>query len=269
MARVAFADESGIDGSTKCYAIGVVSVAASRIGHFNQVFESLKRKHGVDNEVRWTSVRNSHGLVNLGIDWLHRIVTSSTARFDAIVVNTALYRKWRDSAGREEAFYRTYTFLLRHLALRVREETTVMIDDRSDEYPKRHEVVETITNRMLAQLHATGRLKDVIKVRSHDHPGIQIADMLTGAVASSHRLFLDPAAPINAAKRLAIQRMASLIGWDALHYDTFPHDKFNIWHFPLECRGTPASRKINVARLAPFITPAELGTSHKRARGSR
>jgi len=40
--RIAFADESGTDGSTPCYAIGVVSVAKGRLESFNRVFRELK-----------------------------------------------------------------------------------------------------------------------------------------------------------------------------------------------------------------------------------
>lgn len=264
MSRVAFADESGIDGNTKCYAIGVVSVESTRLASFNDAFLRSKAQHGVSQEAKWTSVRNGHGLINLGIDWLHRILKSSTARFDVIVVNTKKYRKWaQPGADREGAFYLTYTLLLQHLARQVRAPTEVFIDDRSDEYPKQQEVVETIANHMLNRLHSKGRLDRVTKVRSHDHAGIQIADMLTGAIAAGHRFFLDPTTPLNTGKQVAIKQMASVLGWDALHYDTYPHDKFNIWHFPEEYRAMPASREIKVPRLTPFITGRDLGLEPK------
>lgn len=260
LSRIAFADESGIDGNPKCYAIGVVSVSKAKLRGFNDVFAKLKREHGVGNEVRWKSVAKGHGLINLSIDWLDRILRSETARFDVIVVNTEMYRKWSQrGAEREDAFYVTYTYLLRHLARQVKTNTEVFIDDRSDEYQKQHEAIETIANNMLGQLHATGRLEKVTKVPSHEHPGIQIADMLTGAIAASHRLYLDADTPLNAGKRLAIERMAALLGWDALHYNTMPHSRFNIWHFPQEYRAMPATLEVRPSRLVPFITPEDLG----------
>jgi hypothetical protein len=82
--------------------------------------------------------------------------------------------------------------------------------------------------------------------------------MLTGAVAASHRVLLDPGAPLNFGKRLAIARMAALLGWDALHYDTMPNDKFNIWHFPIEYRAFPSTRKVAPARFVPFMTATDL-----------
>ena len=265
MANVAFADESGTTGSTKCYAIGVVSVAKRNLDAFNSVFDQLKKVHGVDHEAHWTGVRTSHGLINFTIDWLSRILRSRTARFDVIVVHTELYRNWsRRGADREQAFYKTYTYLLRHVARQVRVTSEVFIDGRSDGYAKQHEAIQTIANRMLDQLHATGRLERVTKVRSHDHPGIQVADLLTGAVATSHRLFLDSKAPVHPGKLMAIERMAALLGWDALHYDTYPHNKFNIWHFPGEYRACPETRRIRASRMTPFVTPDDLARALKR-----
>jgi hypothetical protein len=264
MPRVAFADESGTDANPKCYAIGVVSVAAKHVGAFNRVFVHLKAQHGVASELRWKNVDRGHGLINLTIDWLSRILRSHTARFDAIVVNTEQYRKWsKRGADREGAFYLTYTQLLRHIAKVAADTTEVFIDDRSDSYDKQNEVVQTIGNHMLNRLESSGRLQSVTKVPSHLYPGIQVADLITGAIAASHRLHLDPDAPLNAGKRLAISRLSQVLGWDALHYDTYPHSKFNIWHFPSEYRADPATRQVKPARMLPYIVPADLGLPSK------
>lgn len=92
---------------------------------------------------------------------------------------------------------------------------------------------------------------------SHDSPGIQLAHLMTGARAA-HRLYLDPTAPLNLGKRLTITRMASYLGWDALHYDTMPSSRFNIWHFPLEYRSDPATRKVQPLRAPLYIGPGDL-----------
>src|SRR5690606_5955228 len=62
MGRIAFADESGTDGKTKCYAIGVVSVAKNKLRGFNESFELLRRQHGVSQEAHWEGVNKGHGL---------------------------------------------------------------------------------------------------------------------------------------------------------------------------------------------------------------
>jgi hypothetical protein len=74
MARVAFADESGTNANPKCYATGVLSLAEEHLARFNASFERLKAQHGVGHEVHWTEVNRGHGLINLGLDWVSKLV---------------------------------------------------------------------------------------------------------------------------------------------------------------------------------------------------
>src|SRR5258706_13400154 len=85
--RIAFADESGTNGKPKCYAIGVLSIATKKLDGFNRVLARLKKELGVNQEVRWKSVGKGRRVINLAIDWLHRILKSDTAHLDVIVVN--------------------------------------------------------------------------------------------------------------------------------------------------------------------------------------
>ena len=79
--RIAFADESGTDGRSKCYTIGVVSFEASCLDAFEQHFTSLLVRHGVQGEAKWTRLRTSHGLINFALDALNSILRSRTASF--------------------------------------------------------------------------------------------------------------------------------------------------------------------------------------------
>src|SRR5216117_2190932 len=153
MKRVAFADESGIDGRTSCYSIGAVSVDADRLEVFEEYFKSKLLEHGVQGEAKWTRIRMSHGLINFALDALNSVLRSDSASLDVIVVNTSLFRNWTMSlVTKEAAFYQTYTYLLRHIAKRAKVTADVYIDERSDAYAKRHVVVEKIGNNMLEQL---------------------------------------------------------------------------------------------------------------------
>src|SRR5688500_18999693 len=183
MTRVAIADESGADRKAAGYAIGVMSCDAGCLKGFEELFRDKLLSHGVLGEGKWKKVKNSHGLINFALDALDAILGSKSGSFDTIVVNTALYRNWNSPLmTREKAFYKTYTLLLRHIASRANLPSEIFIDDRSDSYPKRHEVMENIGNHMLAQLASAGRLTGVHKVDSRQHVGIQVADLLTGAV---------------------------------------------------------------------------------------
>jgi len=109
---------------------------------------------------------------------------------------------------------------------------------------------------MLVKLAATGRLGAVRKVDSATAPGIQVADLLTGAINTAHLCHLAPAFSINAGTRLAIERVASMLGWSHLAHDTYPHPKFNIWHFPTEFRGP--SRDPEFAASVPYVCAGDI-----------
>lgn len=237
MSRIGFADESGTDGHSKCYSIGVVCVPEERSDSFEAAITELKAHHGIIGEAKWTRVRNSYGAVNFALDCLSLVLDSREVTFDAIVVNKGLYRNWQgNSAQKEVAFYKTYTQLLRHIARRLRDTAHIRIDARSDRYGKRDETMRAVGNRMLAQLATAGRLGSVTKVASHESPGVQCADILTGAINTAHMLKLQALA-IHPGKHLALNRLSTLLTWPHLAHDTFPHDKFNVWHFPIEYRG--------------------------------
>jgi hypothetical protein len=256
MPRVAFADESGTDANCGCYAIGVASVAAEHREAFEARIAELKGIHGVQGEAKWTRVRKGHGAINFVLDSLAHVLDTPSATFDVIVVKKALYNNWQGGAQQQEtAFYKTYTYLLRHITRRAKDTTEVFIDAKSAKYPKHHEAIQTIGNRMLAKLAATGALGAVTPVSSHESLGIQLADVLTGAINSAH-LVATQKLSIHYGKQIAIQRLAAQLGWDHLAYDTYPHPKLNIWHFPTEFRGP--SRDPKPSGTIPYVNASDV-----------
>jgi hypothetical protein len=259
MPVIGFADESGTSGTSRCYAIGVVSLEAADVDGFSRYFKDLHLSHGVQGEAKWTKVKTSHGLTNFALDALSAILRSHNASFNVIVVNKAQYRNWRSPIlGEEGAFYQTYTYLLRHLVRSARATTEVFIDDRSDEYAKRTEIVETVGNAMLAKLQVSGRLNHVSKVPSNQFIGIQVADLLTGAIWAAHERRLGSRIGMHRGKIETIKRLASLLGWDDLCYDTKPGRRFNIWHFPREYRSQPATRLVLPSPEIPYVSLEDL-----------
>jgi hypothetical protein len=264
MKRIAFADESGLDGLSPCYAIGVVSFDHDCLTDFEHYFKCKLESHGVVGEAKWKKIRTSHGLINFTIDALNSILRSHSASFDVIVVDTARYRNWNSVLWKhEDAFYQTFTILLNHIADRGGYPAEIYIDDRTDSYAKQDEKMARIGNNMLVQLASAGRIETVQKVKSHDCVGVQVADVLTGAINASHARNLNSGFPLHPAKSLAIERLAEMLGWDDLCYDTFPSDKINIWHFPIEYRAVPAT--LAVWRRDPrYISAVDLLRHPKR-----
>ena len=216
MLRIAFADESGTAEKSDCYAIGVITLPEEYLDDFNDKFSRLRDSHGLVGEAKWKKIGKSHGSINFLLDWVDTARRSDEVTFDAIVVHKDLYRNWRGRVQEKEtAFYQTYTQLLKHVARRARDTIEVYIDGRSDTYPKRDEVVEVITNRMLAKVASKGKLRTVTPSDSRLTPGIQVADILTGVMNTGHRKHLEAELRINAGKQLAIERTARILGWDS------------------------------------------------------
>jgi hypothetical protein len=259
MTSYVFADESGTSRESPCYSIGAITIPATSLESFNKKFYDLRQSHGVIDELKWNRIGKGHGAINFVLAWVDLILRSRTLAFDVIVVNKSLYRNWHgSSADKERAFYQTYTQLLHNRARQSSEQFEIYIDNRSDSYEHHDEVVEIITNRMLARLHSDARLHHVTKADSKLLPGIQVADVLTGAINAGHRLHLDPKLELRLGKRILLDRFATMLGWNALCFDTMPNSKFNIWHFPIEYRAVPKTAQVKAIKTVPYITPDEL-----------
>lgn len=145
-----FADESATDAQYPCYGIGALIVPESRLARFNQHVARKLTEHGIVGEARWKKIDASHGLINFAIEAWRDVVGHPSVRFAMIVVNKSPYRKW--SENKEEAFYVTFTFLLRHAAKLRPGDFDVVIDNRSDSYAKQDEVLGIVSNHMLRSL---------------------------------------------------------------------------------------------------------------------
>lgn len=241
MEVIAFADESGTTPKIPCYTIGVLNIPSDFIDTFNGQMEALAKKSGVQGELKWEKVRSSSGQVNLCLNTL-KFILNSPCTFHAIAVEKAQYRKWRDDE--ESAFFTTYNFLLRQSSKGFDANYKVLIDQRCTVYSKQDEVMQIITNHMLAKLPTSSKIEHVKMDNSKVHWGLQAVDLLTGAINTSYQLYFKPDAEMKVAKKLAIDLMSKSLGWDHLAYDTYPNDHFNIWHFPPETRAIPATKEV-------------------------
>ena len=238
---LAFADESGTSKASPCYSIGMLAVPRYYFFEFNSAIELIYQRSGIQGEIKWEKVRKSSGQVNLCIEIL-KFILSSPCTFHAIAVAKAPYRKWH--SNEEEAFFTTYDFLMRESSKGKNAKVTVFADQKSTSYPKQDEVMQIITNHMLAKVPTSSNIQHVSMEDSKFHWGLQAVDIITGAINSSYHLYFDPKAKMQQAKKIAISKMAQVIGWDSLAYDTMPDEHFNIWHFPPETRAMPATKKV-------------------------
>ena len=241
MEITAFADESGTTSKIPCYTIGVLNIPSDFLDTFNANMEELAKNSGVQGELKWEKVRSSAGQINLCLNTL-KFNLDSPCTFHAIAVKKAPYRKWQ--ANEEEAFFTTYNYLLTQSSKGFDANYKIFIDQRCTVYSKQDEVMEIITNHMLAKLPTSSKVEHVKMDNSKVHWGLQAVDLLTGAINTSYQLYLKPDAEMSIAKKIAIGLMSQSLGWDRLAYDTYPNDHFNIWHFPVETRAKPATKHV-------------------------
>lgn len=237
-----YGDESGTTGSDRCYSIGLLSIKTDRIEKLNDYVLGLKHKHGIVGELKWSKIKNSAGQANVCLDLLKMVLKSSCC-FHSIVVEKSKFNNWR--SDREHAFYQTYTYLLKNMAKHVKSPIQVFIDQKCDKYDKNDEVVGIIANNMLGRMGLHRSVQNVEMANSKDHLGLQVVDILTGAVNSGYLKFLNSDLVLSEAKEAAFPKLSEILGWDAFHYDTYPNSGFNIWHFPSENRARPGTRNIH------------------------
>lgn len=200
-----FGDESGTTGSDRCYSIGLLCVPKDKINEFNDYVLNLKAKRGIVGELKWSKIKNSAGQANVCIDLLSMVLRSSCC-FHSIIVEKSIYNNWL--IDRELAFYQTYTYLLKNTAKLVGSELTVLIDQKCDKYKKHDEVIGIVANNMLSQIGSNNNIKSVAMHDSKMHYGLQVVDILTGAVNSGHMKFLNPNLTLSQAKEAAFVKMA-------------------------------------------------------------
>ena len=255
MEYIAFGDESGTTGSDRCYGIGLLCVRKDTLDIFNERVLRLKQKYGIVGELKWSKIKNSAGQANICIELLKMVLRNSCC-FHSIIVVKNIYNNWQ--IDRETAFYQTYTMLVKNTAIRLKHPIEVIIDQKIDKYKKNDEVTGIIANNMLAMNGVEKFVQSVTMHDSKDHLGLQVVDILTGAVNSGYLKYLNPQLQLSAAKEIAFERMSALLGWDIFQYDTYPNRDFNIWHFPSEMRREPGTMRIKANYDVPLVVREDL-----------
>jgi hypothetical protein len=230
-----FATENGASLDDKCFSIGCLLIPVNDINPFCIEIENLCKKHNLDihKDLTWEKASKSSEFISFTCDLFGRILTDS-ANLVFIVVEKRKYRLWlRD---KNKAFHKTYTMMLEHCS-------KILYSDLNKTDP--FSEGPTINRRVV-----TPEMKELSKSIQDSEPQMDnhkilsdICSIFTHAVNLSHNLFIEPK-DIPEGESSAIVKISDMIGWDALHYDTFPNPKFNIWHFPKENRAVPESREI-------------------------
>jgi hypothetical protein len=240
MTRIAISDESGIQTGNKCYGIGAFAMPAELYADLDRCLRHILKARNITHELKWSDTP-SRPHIEAACEGIELLLASG-ARFYSIITEKATFRNWQKD--KEEAFYQTYQMLASHVAKSGDDPFELRIDQRSDSYSKRTEVVQIITNYATAKRQGTADLLGVTMIDSKTNVILQMTDMLIGAITADTHKYLSDDRAHSVAKAELVRRFAAFLGWHRLCYDTYPNPDFNIWHFPTEFRARPGTRAI-------------------------
>jgi hypothetical protein len=244
--RALFCDESGISGDHDFYGFGVLIMGYQRRGKLSADVDQLRRANGgAADEIKWSKTnRLNFAFYSALVDYFF---SQPFLFFHCMVVerawvNTKLYHKGSFDLARRKHF----TQLLSNKIARVKAvhqgrkiEVRVYVDKLPSPYSKASEVMQIIGSRMVDKLTPLGdfaegvdSINSLTECDSHDYLGIQLADLLLGAVVDSWNQ-----RSTNPYKGKLKSRIASHLGWRDLRSDTIPAErKFNVWRLTDQIR---------------------------------
>jgi hypothetical protein len=185
--RVAISDESGTQQGNRCYGIGALVVPVERHAECEGLVKAIFDRRGVSHELKW-SLTPSRKSIEAACEATEAVLRNG-ARFYAIIVEKARFNNLR-LKGKEEAFYQTYQFLAERIAMSGDDDFELLMDERSDSYNKRPQVVRIITNYQLRKREQQVALVDVRMIDSRTSVLLQIVDLLTGAITADRHSWL-------------------------------------------------------------------------------
>jgi hypothetical protein len=245
-----YCDESGLHG-TRLTGFGSLWMTYERRGDFQQIWRDLHVRYFPPSEVKWERVKKEtqpffEALVDefFKRQWLmfHCLLISKQE------VNLSLHKNNWDLARRKH-----FTLFLANKIRRFaapRKHYMIRVDPIHSSYAKADEAAEVILNNIMEQaptLRGTGTIDSLLTVDSKETPGMQLADLLVGAVLAARHGHIT-AEP----KRALVQRIAEHLGWTDLTSDTMPRaQKFNIWRFWDPTSGKPRPEVTRLTTKTP------------------
>lgn len=245
-----YCDESGVHGA-KLTGFGTLWMTYERRGDFTAIIDGLQSRHFAPSEIKWERVkRQTYPFFEALVDeffarkWLmfHCLLISKRQ------VDLTLHKKSWDLARRKH-----FTMLLANKIKRFaspHKHYRIRVDPIHSSYQKADEAAEVILRNIIEQqpaLKGAGVIDSVRTVDSRSSLGVQVADLLVGAVLAARQGEIEAEA-----KKALVRRIATHLGWPDLGTDTMPTaQKFNIWRFWDPTSGTQRPEVTRRATTTP------------------
>ncbi len=247
-----FCDDSGLHGS-RHYGFGSFWIPSERRGDIQQVVRELRVKHRVTHgELKWNHITNRTR--DLYCDIVRLFFSRRWMMFHCLVVRRGYIDKGLHGGDYDLARRKHFAMLLKKKIAQFSNGAPdklyhVRVDRLPSAYQKADEVAHKIVNAELKRAVGVPALRTLFTRDSKMTLGIQLADILLGAVMSDvDDLSTGPA-------KLAVRaEVARHLGWQDLTTDTYPwFSKFNIWRFWNPKSGEPRE---TLARPVRLLVPA-------------
>lgn len=233
-----YCDESGVHGA-RLTGFGSLWITNERRGDVQQIWQGLHEQHFAPSEVKWEKVKKQTEPFFLALvdeffkrNWLmfHCLLISKSE------VNLELHDNDWDLARRKH-----FTLMLANKIKRFAapgKKYLIRVDPIHSSYAKADEAAEVILKNIVEQvpsLQGQNVIDSVRTVDSRSSPGVQLSDLLLGAVMAARHGKIE-----STSKLAVIQRISKHLGWPDLATDTMPAaKKFNIWRFWDPTSGKP------------------------------
>ena len=202
-----------------------------RRGDYRQIFDSLARKHFPPSEVKWEKVkRRTYPYFEALVD---EFFARSWLMFHCLLISKQEVDLRRHANDWDLARRKHFTLLLANKIRRFatpKKHYRIRVDPIHSSYAKADEATEVILRNLLEQapsFRGSNTIHSVRTVDSKDSPGVQLADLLVGAVLAARHGVIE-----SESKKALVRRIAAHLGWQDLLSDTLPNaKKFNIWRF--------------------------------------
>ena len=236
-----FCDESGIHHGN-IFGFGSLWLTWERRGDFAAQWSELRKEYFCPGEPKWSKVKpKTLAFYKAAVDLFFE---RNWLMFHSLVIGKAEVQLSHHQNDWDLARRKHFTMLLAKKIARFAKPGKVYrvrVDPIPSRYSKAEEACETILRNVLAlnSRLPPGTIHSVLPVESKETPGIQLCDILLGAVIACRREDITP----EGAKSELIEYIGFRLG-EELRLDTLPGEKkFNIWRFWDPTSGEPRPEK--------------------------
>jgi hypothetical protein len=248
-----YCDESGQTGKAY-YGFGSLWMPYERRGDLTALVSQLCRRHRYSNEIKWHNVSGQN--VEFYCELVEAFFRKSWLMFHCLVGRRGYIDKRYHRGGYDEALRKHFAMLIRSkIAFFAQRDRTkayqVVVDQLPSRYCRADEAAHAIVNNQLRQQLGFAPIHNIVTRDSREAIGIQLADVLVGAVVSSWNV-----AQVGDAKARVRRSVSECLSWKDLRADTFRNEwKFNIWHFYDPTSRKPRESCTRPVRLVHHLPP--------------